>query len=168
MIKIFSASLSVCILRPRGILILTTGILIIAAGCDLPAKKDSGADSDQIRFLLRNYQSAIEKLDTAGTAMMFAKDSKIYEQGGDEGNYSHYAAHHLAPELREFNSFKFSNYKVDVELNLPYAFTQETYNYLLELKDDSVPAYRHGAATSVLRKYDEGWKIIINHSSSHK
>lgn len=168
MIKIFSAPFQVFKIRPPRIFILITGILIIAAGCNLPAKKDSGADSDQIKSLLRNYQSAIEKLDTAGTAIMFAKDSKIYEQGGDEGNYSHYAAHHLAPELREFKSFKFSNYKVAVEVNLPYAFTQETYNYLLELKDDSVPAYRHGAATSVLRKYDDGWKILINHSSSHK
>ncbi|MEP7127690.1 MAG: nuclear transport factor 2 family protein [Chitinophagales bacterium] len=140
----------------------------VVLSCNSPESSGTGSDADQIKSVLLRYQSAVEKLDTIGTAKLFAADSKIYEQGGDEGSYAHYAANHLAPELGEFKSFKFSNYKVTVEVVSPYAFAEETYNYLIELKDDSVPAYRHGAATSVLKKEKEGWKILINHSSSHK
>ncbi|MEO6167769.1 MAG: nuclear transport factor 2 family protein [Chitinophagales bacterium] len=149
-------------------LIAISIIVTMVPCCNSPEKNDTGADVDQIKSVLRQYQSTVEKLDTLGTAKLFAADSRIYEQGGDEGSYAHYAANHLAPELGEFKSFKFSNYEVNVEVGLPYAFAEETYNYLIELKDDSVPAYRHGAATSVLKKEKEGWKILINHTSSHK
>lgn len=143
-------------------------LLILAVCSSSPAQVNSNKDYDQIKTILRQYQATIEKLDTTGSAQLFARESKIFEQGGDEGSFSHYAAHHLAPELGEFKSFKFSNYKVDVSIDLPYAFVEETYNYTIELKEDTVPVYRSGAATSVLKKYDDGWKILINHSSSHK
>ena len=59
---------------------------------------------------------------------LFATDSKIYESDGSEGNYAHYLEHHLTPELKEFKSFKFSDYTVEVQIDGKYAFTTETYN----------------------------------------
>jgi ketosteroid isomerase-like protein len=51
---------------------------------------------------------------------------------------------------------------------MPYAFADETYNYEILVKEDSTVAERDGAATSVLKKENGEWKIIVSHNSSYK
>ncbi len=120
-----------------------------------------------VRAVLKDYQSAIEKLDATGTERLFAVDSAIFESGGIEGNYANYLAHHLTPELGEFKSFKFSDYKVDVRLEGPIAIATESYNYRIEATSGEI-AERRGVATSVLKKVDGRWKIISMHNSARK
>lgn len=118
--------------------------------------------------MLKKYSNAVEKLDFAGTENLFTKDSQIFESGGNEGTYGHYLKHHLIPEFKEFSSFKFSDYKVDVKVDGAYAFATETYNYVLVLAKDQTEVKRKGVATSVLKKIDGKWKIMISHNSSRK
>ncbi len=125
-------------------------------------------DIEAVKNVLKEYNSAIEKLDATGTEKLFSADSKIFESGGSEGNYAHYLEHHLNPELKEFKSFKFSNYKVDVEIDGNYAFAVESYNYLIVVAEDGSEVTRQGVATSVLKKINGEWKIMISHNSSRK
>jgi len=80
--------------------------------------------------------------------------------------------HHLGPELDHFNSFIFSDYIVDVVIDLPYAFTTETYVYTIDLKANEEKKReaqiinKKGVATSILIKTEGVWKIIKTHSSS--
>ena len=128
----------------------------------------SQSDEEQIKGILKLYQQANEKLDTTGTAILFSDDSKIFESGGSEGTYNHYEEHHIAPELSEFKSFKFSNYEIDVEIESPYAFVTEEYNYTIVLKEGNKTIVRKGVCTSVLKKIDNKWLIIVSHNSSRK
>ncbi|MDQ2770827.1 MAG: nuclear transport factor 2 family protein [Bacteroidota bacterium] len=123
-----------------------------------------------VRHVLARYQQAVEKLDTTGTDRLFAPNSVVLETGSKEGTYRHYAAHHLAPELKEFSSFKYGDYEVDVTVDGPYAFAVETYTYTIGLKKDpKMPIKRRGVATSVLRKSPDGtWQIINSHNSARK
>lgn len=121
-----------------------------------------------VKSVLKRYNSAIEALDVIGTERFFTADSKIYESGGSEGSYANYLEHHLAPELKEFKSFKFSDYKVEVQLEGNYAFTSETYSYTIIVAKDNTEVKRKGVATSVLKKVKDEWKIMINHNSSRK
>jgi uncharacterized protein (TIGR02246 family) len=136
-----------------------------------PAKADATAaeaDAAAIKSVLAQYQSALERLDLHGTEKLFAKDSAIFEGGGSEGNYAHYLAHHLTPELGEFKSFKYGNYKVDVRLLGPAAaLATETYTYRIETKKGEV-AERLGVATSVLKKDNGRWKILMSHNSARR
>lgn len=125
------------------------------------------ADAAAVKSVLASYVSAVERLDPRGTERLFTADSMIFESGGSEGTYAHYLAHHLTPELGEFKSFKFGNYKVDVRFEGPLALTTETYSYRIETKTGEV-AERLGVATSVLRKQDGRWKIVMMHNSSRK
>ena len=125
-------------------------------------------DEETVRSVLKLYNSAVEKLDVTGTEKLFTADSKIYESGGSEGSYAHYMEHHLAPELKEFKSFNFSDYKVDVTVSDEYAFSTETYIYTLVLAKDGKEIKSKGVATSVLKKTTEGWKILSTHSSFRK
>jgi ketosteroid isomerase-like protein len=123
---------------------------------------------ESVKSLLKKYSNAVEKLDVAGTENLFTTDSQIFESGGSEGTYTHYLEHHLIPEFKDFTSFKYSDYKVDVKIDGKYAFTTETYNYTLILAKDKTEVKRKGVATSVLKKVNGEWKIMISHNSSRK
>ncbi|MEO6133831.1 MAG: DUF4440 domain-containing protein [Ginsengibacter sp.] len=121
-----------------------------------------------VKSVLMKYSHAIEKLDVAGTENLFTKDSKVFESGGSEGTYAHYLDHHLIPEFKEFSSFKYSDYKVDVKVDGHYAFATETYTYTLVLTKSKAEIKRKGVATSVLKKVNGNWLIMISHNSSRK
>lgn len=125
-------------------------------------------EKEAVKAVLDNYKKAIEKSDTTGVVNLFIKDSKVYEQASDEGTIGHYLEHHLGPELKEFKSFTFSNYKVDVTIAGEYAFSTETYIYTIILAKDGKEIKSQGVATSVLKKSKEGWKIVQTHSSFRK
>ncbi len=126
------------------------------------------SDKEAVKNVLNNYKKAIEKLDTTGVVNLFVKDSKVFEQAKDEGTIGHYLEHHLGPELKDFKSFTFSDYKVDVIVTGDYAFSTETYIYTIILAKDGKEIKSQGVATSVLRKTNEGWKIVQTHSSFRK
>ena len=126
------------------------------------------AERAAVQAVLSQYKAAIERLDARGTEQLFTGNSAIFETGGTEGTYANYLAHHLGPELHEFKSFKFSDYKVDVHLLSPdAAHAIETYKYRIETKTGEV-VDRLGVATSILRKEGGRWKIIVMHNSGRK
>ncbi|RTL60021.1 MAG: hypothetical protein EKK37_04040 [Sphingobacteriales bacterium] len=139
--------------------------LLLATGTAAFAQN---GDKEAVKSVLNNYKQAIEKLDTTGVINLFVKDSKIFEQASDEGTIGHYLEHHLGPELKEFKSFSFSNYKVDVTVTGEYAFSTETYIYTIILFKDGKEIKSQGVATSVLRKIKDSWKIVQTHSSFRK
>jgi ketosteroid isomerase-like protein len=137
----------------------------------LTASMSSFAQStnvESVKAVLNEYRHATEKLDLTGTEKLFTSDSKVFESGGSEGTYAHYLEHHLSPEFKEFKSFKFNDYKVDIVVDGNYAFTTETYSYNIVLAKDSTEVKRKGVATSVLKKVNNEWKIMISHNSSRK
>lgn len=138
-----------------------------------PAASIAAADAQQtsdeagVRDVLSRYKAAIERLDAAGTEHLFAADSAIFETGGVEGTYADYLAHHLGPELKEFKSFNFTDYKVDVRFEGPVALATESYGYRIETRSGEI-AERRGVATSVLRKENGQWKIVTMHNSARR
>ena len=132
------------------------------------AQETAAAERAAVQAVLSQYKGAIERLDARGTEQLFIADSAIFETGGTEGTYANYLAHHLGPELREFKSFKFSDYKVDVHLLGPAAaLAVETYKYRIETKSGEV-VERLGVATSVLKKENGRWKVTMMHNSGRK
>ncbi len=124
-------------------------------------------DEAAVRAVLSQYKSAIERLDATGTERLFATDSAIFETGSREGSYANYLAHHLGPELKEFKSFGFTDYKVDIRFEGPIALATESYKYRIETKKGEI-AERLGVATSVLKKVGNQWLIISMHNSGRK
>jgi ketosteroid isomerase-like protein len=145
----------------------TLMLVVLACGASAVSAGTPDRDAAAVRLVLHNYEAAVERLDPRGTEVLFAPDSEIFESGGSEGNYANYLAHHLTPELREFKSFKFSDYKIIVRFEGPVALASETYKYRIETKKGEV-AERFGVATSVLRKARGGWQILSMHSSAHR
>ncbi len=128
------------------------------------------SEEEAVVAIMKKYKEALQNKTTEGTFELFSADSKVFEQGGIEGTYANYIEHHLGPELSHFNRFEFSDYMIQVEVGIPYAFTTETYTYTIELQAEKGASpriiKRKGVATSILKKTDDQWKIIKTHSSS--
>ena len=143
-------------------------ILIFAIGN--AQEKTIAFEKEAVVMTLKKYKDALQNLTTDGTFDLFTDDSVVFEQGGVEGTYKNYIAHHLGPELGHFEKFNFSDYTIEAEISIPYAFTTETYVYTIVLKPkdgkEGRTIYKKGVATSVLKKIDDDWKIIKTHSSS--
>jgi len=135
-------------------------------------KVDLTAEKEAVKSVMKSYKDAIQNLTTKGTLELFTKDATVFESGGSEGTYANYLDHHLGPELDYFNSFIFSDYTIDVKVDLPYAFVTETYIYTIDIKENKEKGRpsriikKKGVATSDLKKIDGKWKIIKTHSSS--
>ncbi len=133
---------------------------------------DISAERESVLTVMKSYKDAIQNLTSEGTLELFTKEATVFESGGVEGTYANYLEHHLGPELGHFNSFIFSDYTVDAEVDLPYAFVTETYIYTIDLKANEEKGTeariisKKGVATSILKKIDGQWKIIRTHSSS--
>lgn len=123
------------------------------------------AETAAVTQVLAQYLAAIERLDATGTERLFTEDSQVFENGGVEGTYRNYLAHHLGPELGHFTSFRFSDVKVDVRFEGPVALATQTYTYRIERREGE-PIERRGVTTCVLRKTSQGWRIVSSHNSS--
>ncbi|MCF6240907.1 MAG: nuclear transport factor 2 family protein [Bacteroidales bacterium] len=159
--------------------ILIIFALISLSACNNPDNKQIENNTNNIKEeieavknVMKAYKDTIQNLSTAGLTELFTKDSEVFESGGVEGSFEHYLEHHLAPELNFFESFKFTDYKIDVKIDSPYAFTTETYVYHIKIKPDeeknieAKTISRKGVATSVLKKIDGKWKILKTHTSA--
>ncbi|KHS49420.1 MAG: DUF4440 domain-containing protein [Zymomonas sp.] len=139
-------------------------IASISVGTSAVAQQNG---QEGVAAVLSAYKSAVERLDITGTDQLFAPDAVVVESGKVEGNFGAYRDHHLGPELKEFKSFAFGDYEVDIRLEGPIAVATETYTYRIVLKSDEA-IERLGVATSVLKWDGQAWRIISTHSSSRK
>ena len=129
------------------------------------ASSHHGDVSPSPEAVLTSYRKAIESLDSSKMTGLFAEQSKVFENGKDEGSFANYLAHHLGPELDHVKSFVFTSPSVSVTTLGDTAIAHESYGYTIKLADGRV-IERTGVATSVLRKIGNEWKIIQYHSSS--
>ena len=53
-----------------------------------------------------DYFQAMEEKDLDAAEKLFADPSSVFESGGDEGDWAHYRAHHLGPEIDAIKVFK--------------------------------------------------------------
>lgn len=144
----------------RGLLLAAT----LALTTNLPAADP--VEVSAVKAILQSYKSALEARNAAPASSLFTADSQVFESGGAEGSFADYLAHHIGPELEEFNEFSIRNYQVTVRLESPVALATETFNYVIRFKTDRPPVERRGVTTSVLRKIDGSWKIMQMHTSS--
>ena len=146
--------------------VLAAGVLLAFIGVPAQAHQtDCGDQRAAITRILGDYRGAIERLDASGTERLFASNSAIFENGGVEGNYANYLAHHLGPELGHFRSFRFSDHQLDLWCDGGVAVATETYSYRIE-RAEGDPIERRGVTTSVLRRVDRDWRIVNMHGSS--
>jgi len=127
---------------------------------------DLAAEEAAVKQVMQSYKAILESLDITESYSLFIEDSQVLEQGKIEGTYRDYITNHIGRELSHFESFTFSDCEKDFIVDIPYAFTTESYVYNIVLKEEGRKVERKAAATSILKKIDGNWKIMKTHSSS--
>lgn len=140
-------------------------LLLVALAPGANAQPSQSADMAAVADVLSRYRAAIERLDASGTETLFVADSEVFENGGVEGSFANYLAHHLGPELGHFRSFRFGGHRLTVRFEGQVALASESYTYRIE-RHQGEPIERRGVTTSVLRRTPDGWRIVSMHGSS--
>lgn len=146
----------------KRITIILPALLLTLFTINLHAQTEKEA----VEKVMKAYKDGVQSLSAKGLSDLFTKDSEVFESGGVEGSFDNYMEHHLGPELGHFKSFTFSENKIETKVDLPYAFTTETYIYTIVLTEGDRTIKKKGVATSILKKDGEHWKIIKTHTSS--
>lgn len=142
-------------------------VVIAIWGLTVGASAQPLADRAAVEAVLAGYRLAVENRDGAAAERYFWPDSQVFEQGGAEGYFATYLAHHLGPELGEIASFDFDAIATEIEVSGDIAYASEVYTYAIAFVDTArTPVARRGVATSVLLRRDGAWRIAVYHASS--
>lgn len=115
------------------------------------------------------YLDAMDTADLDRAEALFAKESSIFEGGGEEGTWKHYREHHIGPELAEFSSFKTTKGKPEEEVSADGSMAMVAWpveNHIL-LKDGKTVESK-GTVTFVLVREADAYRIRHLHWSSRK
>jgi ketosteroid isomerase-like protein len=115
------------------------------------------------------YLDTMDTADLDRAESLFAKESSIFEGGGEEGTWKHYREHHIGPELAEFSSFKTTKGKPEEEVSADgsMAFVAWPVEYRIALKDGNTVDSK-GTVTFVLVREADAYRIRHLHWSSRK
>ena len=150
---------------------LTIGILAVAlAAAPLAAQDETRSKkSSSPTEIAAAYLDAMDTADLDRAESLFAKESSIFEGGGEEGTWKHYREHHIGPELAEFSSFKTTKGKPEEEVSADGSMAMVAWplEYRIVLKDGKTVESK-GTVTFVLVREGDAYRIRHLHWSSRK
>ena len=153
---------------------LTT--LLVCLALTVSIAEDAGAKRKKSRpaglpptAVARAYFAAMDSSDLDAAEALFASESSVFERGGVEGDWAHYRAHHLGPEIDGVSSFETTLQEPEEGQSddATMAFVTWPIEYRIELKDERVIESR-GTVTFVLVREDGRYRIRHLHWSSRR
>jgi ketosteroid isomerase-like protein len=142
-------------------------LLFAAGGTAQPVPKGANAQDDKaaVETVLRLQQEAWNRhdLDAFMTGYWNSPELTFFSRGnqnhGWQGALDHYRATYSGPG-REMGKLEFSNLRIEM-LGADAAFVRGEFH--LTMSDGKTP---HGIFTLVFRKFQDGWKIVHDHTSA--
>ncbi len=118
-----------------------------------------------VKQTLKAYAAAIESMDITRVEqfVVTSRDFSVFENGHVNLGWLDYRDHHLAPELKAFQSIEYRYEDINVRAADRMAFAALKYRLAIALKDRRISG--KGLATIVLQKHPEGWKILHIHTT---
>ncbi len=124
---------------------------------------DSMADAEPAKVVER-FQQALSSGDTATALSLLDENVRIFESGGIERSRGEYASHHLAADagfLRDATIRQLSRTGDEVG-DLAWVGSESQ----ITASDDGKPAELVSTETMILKKENDGWRIVHIHWSS--
>lgn len=143
-------------------LYLLAAVLLMASATMLMAHGD---EHEAVEQTLKSYAAAIASKDIAKVEQYVLTDESftVFEGGHVNNGWADYRDHHLAPELKEFESIRYEYRDIKAEVDAKLAFATFRYRIAVTMKERNIQA--EGLGTAILVNTPSGWKIRHLHTS---
>jgi ketosteroid isomerase-like protein len=141
-------------------------VLSVGHAAPLGATEPAALAADEATAVVDAFHTALKTGDTTAALVLLDDNVMIFEQGYIEWSKAEYASHHLASDA-EFSKSVASKQiarRSTIEGGLAWVATESSATGKFKEKDvDSV-----SIETMVLRRTNDGWRIVHIHWSSRK
>lgn len=150
--------------------LLLTGLLLLWSSAALattaPAQHaDSAAKETEtaVRATLEAVFDAAERADLAALDTLYAGDSlTVVEGAGINRGWTDYRDHHLAPELKEFENFRYRPHDIEVHVSGDLAWAIFRYSIQARMGERTIDNV--GRGTAILER--EGGRWVVRHTQT--
>jgi ketosteroid isomerase-like protein len=144
-------------------------LLVVAASLYLtvPAAAQ-GHDEHLVTGVIEALAAHSQAKNIAGLDTLYAPDAwvRIVEGAGVNRGWVDYRDHHLGPELREFQNFRYRYYEIEPQVRGNVAWASFRYELIADTPQGHVEV--EGRGTAVLEKRGERWLVVHTHTSGRR
>ena len=130
-----------------------------------PARPADTTGAGSVVAAVRALFAASERNDLDALGRLYDADVTVVEGAGLDRRWVEYRDHHLAPELREFEDFRYRPFEIEAQVLGPNA-AYATFRYALRATTPERPVDIVGRGTFVLRRVAGGaWRVVHSQTS---
>lgn len=123
------------------------------------------ADAQRASRTITALFAAAERNDLAALDTLYAGDSlTVLEGAGINRGWRDYRDNHLAPELKEFQNFRYRPFEIEVRVSGDLAWAMYRYALAADLPDRKLDAV--GRGTAILERRGNKWVVRHTHTAS--
>lgn len=128
-----------------------------------PARAPMNADAQKAVATIEALFRAAERNDMAALDTLYAGDSlTVVEGAGINRGWRDYRDNHLAPEMKEFQNFKYRPFEIEVRVSGNIAWAMYRYALSADMGERKVDVI--GRGTAILERRGSGW--VIRHTQT--
>jgi ketosteroid isomerase-like protein len=148
-------------LPPLVTLVLATTAVSTAQAQD----RTRDAEAARVSAVVRAVFAAAERSDFKALDTLYAGDSlTVFESAGINRGWKDFRDHHLAPELKEMEGFRYRPIEVVSRVQGDLAWA--TVSYALQGKRGTRQLDNFGRGTYILERRGSGWQVRHSHTAS--
>ena len=123
------------------------------------------ADAQRVSSTIQALFAAAERKDLAALDTLYAGDSlTVLEGAGMNRGWSDYRDNHLAPELKEFQNFRYRPFEIEVRVSGDIAWAMYRYGLAADMPERKLDAV--GRGTAILERKGDKWVVRHTHTAS--
>lgn len=123
------------------------------------------AEAQRVSRAIEALFAAAERKDLAALDTLYAGDSlTVLEGAGMNRGWSDYRDNHLAPELKEFQNFRYRPFEIEVRVSGDMAWAMYRYALSADMKERKIDAV--GRGTAILERRGSKWVVRHTHTAS--
>ena len=139
----------------------------VGASMARPARAQNH-DEHLVRGVIEALAAFSQAKNVAGLDTLYAPDAwvRIVEGAGVNRGWVDYRDHHLAPELAEFQNFRYRYHEIEPQVRGNVAWASFRYELIADTPQGHVEV--EGRGTAILEKRDGRWLIVHTHTSGRR
>jgi ketosteroid isomerase-like protein len=143
-------------------------MVLVATGLGAPTAAGQSHDEQTVTSIVEALAMFSQTKNVAGLDTLYAPDAwvRIIEGAGVNLGWTDYRDHHLAPELAEFQNFRYRYYEIEPQVRGNVAWASFRYELIADTPQGHVEA--EGRGTAILERRGERWLVVHTHTSGRR